>query len=73
VQLDERPKFTLGERLRVLAGVFADKLGLFDGMADRDSISILSAWAKGACVDRGWADRRILRLQRRLRKVCLRL
>jgi transcriptional antiterminator RfaH len=41
VQLEHRPKFTLGERVRVLAGVFADNLGLFDGMADRERVAIL--------------------------------
>jgi transcriptional antiterminator RfaH len=41
VQLDQRPKFALGAKVRVLAGVFAESLGLFDGMADRDRIAIL--------------------------------
>jgi transcriptional antiterminator RfaH len=41
VQLDPRPKFALGERVRVLAGVFANSLGLFDGMADRERVAIL--------------------------------
>ena len=41
VQLDQRPKFALGAKVRVLAGVFAENLGLFDGMADRDRIAIL--------------------------------
>jgi transcriptional antiterminator RfaH len=41
VLLDERPKFALGAKVRVLAGVFAENLGLFDGMADRDRIAIL--------------------------------
>lgn len=41
VRLDQQPKFTLGEKVRVLAGVFADNLGLFDGMADRDRVAIL--------------------------------
>jgi transcriptional antiterminator RfaH len=41
VKLDQRPKFALGERVRVLAGVFAENLGLFDGMADRDRVAIL--------------------------------
>jgi transcriptional antiterminator RfaH len=41
VQLDQRPTFALGAKVRVLAGVFADNLGLFDGMADRDRIAIL--------------------------------
>lgn len=41
VRLDQRPKFALGEKVRVMAGVFADNLGLFDGLADRDRIAIL--------------------------------
>jgi transcriptional antiterminator RfaH len=41
VKLDQRPKFALGEKVRVLAGVFAENLGLFDGMADRERIAIL--------------------------------
>jgi transcriptional antiterminator RfaH len=41
VTLDRRPKFALGEKVRVLTGVFADNLGLFDGMADRDRVAIL--------------------------------
>jgi transcriptional antiterminator RfaH len=41
VKLDQRPKFALGEKVRVLAGAFAENLGLFDGLADRDRIAIL--------------------------------
>ena len=41
VTLDDRPKFAIGEKVRVLAGVFAENLGLFDGMADRDRVAIL--------------------------------
>jgi transcriptional antiterminator RfaH len=41
VKLDRRPKFAIGEKVRVLAGVFAENLGLFDGMADRDRVAIL--------------------------------
>ena len=41
VKLDQRPKFAIGETVRVLAGVFAENLGLFDGMADRDRVAIL--------------------------------
>ena len=41
VMLDQRPKFAIGEKVRVLAGVFAENLGLFDGMADRDRVVIL--------------------------------
>jgi transcriptional antiterminator RfaH len=41
VKLDQRPNFAIGEKVRVLAGVFAENLGLFDGMADRDRVAIL--------------------------------
>lgn len=41
VKLDEGPTFAIGEKVRVLAGVFAENFGLFDGMADRDRVAIL--------------------------------
>jgi transcriptional antiterminator RfaH len=41
VKLDTRPSFSLGAKVRVLAGAFADNLGLFDGLADRERIAIL--------------------------------
>jgi transcriptional antiterminator RfaH len=41
VTLDQRPKFVLGEKVRILAGAFAENFGLFDGLADRDRIAIL--------------------------------
>jgi transcriptional antiterminator RfaH len=41
IKLDPCPKFAIGEKVRVLAGVFAENFGLFDGMADRDRIAIL--------------------------------
>jgi transcriptional antiterminator RfaH len=41
VRLDQPSKFALGEKVRVLAGVFAENFGLFDGMADRDRVAIL--------------------------------
>ena len=41
VQLERRPRFAPGERVRIVDGVFADTLGLFDGMADRDRVAIL--------------------------------
>jgi transcriptional antiterminator RfaH len=40
VTLEQRPRFAIGE-VRELAGVFADNLGLFDGIADRDRVAIL--------------------------------
>lgn len=41
VKIDCHPKFCAGEKVRVLEGVFADCLGLYDGMSDRERISIL--------------------------------
>lgn len=41
VQLDSRPQYSLGEKVRVLAGAFADSFGLFDGLGDRDRVAIL--------------------------------
>lgn len=41
VRLDQRPKFALGEKVRVLAGAFADIVGLFDGLGDRERVAIL--------------------------------
>jgi transcriptional antiterminator RfaH len=41
VQLEQRPRFAPGERVRIVDGVFADSLGLFEGMADRERVAIL--------------------------------
>jgi transcriptional antiterminator RfaH len=41
IQLDRRPRFLLGEKVRVLSGPFSDNLALFDGMGDRDRVAIL--------------------------------
>lgn len=41
VRLDFRPQFRVGDKIRVLDGIFADCLGIFDGMPDRDRVSIL--------------------------------
>jgi transcriptional antiterminator RfaH len=41
VLLRPRPQFALGEKVRVLDGVFADCLGLFDGMKDSDRVAVL--------------------------------
>ncbi len=41
VTLRQRPRFGLGEKVRVLDGVFADCLGLFDGMKDSDRVAVL--------------------------------
>lgn len=41
VELDRRAPFRLGEKVRVLAGAFAENFGLFDGLGDRDRVAIL--------------------------------
>src|SRR5262245_19007847 len=40
VRLEPRP-FRLGEKIRILEGVFADCLGLYDGTTDRDRVTVL--------------------------------
>jgi len=41
VQLDQRPKFQPGDKLRVIDGVFCDSLGLFEGITDNERVTIL--------------------------------
>jgi transcriptional antiterminator RfaH len=41
VRLDRRPPFAPGDRIRILDGAFSACLGLFEGMADRERVSIL--------------------------------
>jgi len=41
VQLDHRPLFRIGDKIRLLEGVFTDCLGFYDGMTDRDRVAIL--------------------------------
>jgi transcriptional antiterminator RfaH len=41
VRLDLRPRFTPGDRIRVVEGAFAACLGLYEGMADRERVAIL--------------------------------
>lgn len=41
VRLERRPQFRAGDKIRVLDGVFADCLGLYEGMTDRDRLAIL--------------------------------
>lgn len=41
IQLDHRPKFRAGDKIRVLDGVFYDCLGIYDGMSDRERVGIL--------------------------------
>jgi transcriptional antiterminator RfaH len=40
IRLEPRP-FRTGDKIRILEGVFADCLGLYDGMTDRDRVTIL--------------------------------
>jgi transcriptional antiterminator RfaH len=41
IQLDRQPLFRLGDKIRVLDGIFSDCLGLYDGMPDRDRVAVL--------------------------------
>jgi transcriptional antiterminator RfaH len=41
IQLDRQPQFRVGDKIRVLDGVFSDCLGLYDGMPDRDRVAVL--------------------------------
>jgi transcriptional antiterminator RfaH len=41
IRLDPPPRFAPGEQVRIVDGVFAACLGLYDGMTDRDRVAIL--------------------------------
>ena len=41
IALDLRPRFSPGDKVRVVDGVFSACLGLFEGMADRERVAIL--------------------------------
>lgn len=41
IQLDIGPRFSPGDKICVVEGVFAASLGLFEGMADRERVAIL--------------------------------
>ena len=41
IKLDSRPRFHVGDKIRVLDGAFSSCLGLFEGMAERERIAIL--------------------------------
>lgn len=41
IRLDLRPNFQKGDKIRVLEGVFADCLGLYEGMRDSERVAIL--------------------------------
>ena len=41
IELERRPQFAAGDKVRVREGVFCDCLGLFEGMGDRERVAIL--------------------------------
>jgi transcriptional antiterminator RfaH len=41
IAMDRRPLFAVGEKVRILAGPFADVVGLFDGLGDRERVAVL--------------------------------
>src|SRR5215471_3544035 len=41
VCVSRRPRFLQGDRIRVIEGAFADCLGLFEGLSDRERVTIL--------------------------------
>ena len=41
VRLDSRPRFAMGEQVRIVDGIFASCLGLFDGISDGERVAVL--------------------------------
>jgi transcriptional antiterminator RfaH len=41
VQLERRPRFASGDKIRVREGAFCDALGLFDGITGQERVAIL--------------------------------
>jgi transcriptional antiterminator RfaH len=41
IRLDRQPRFRVGDKIRVLDGLFSDCLGLYDGMPDCDRVAVL--------------------------------
>ena len=41
VKIDANPQFAPGDKVRVLAGVFMDSAGVFDGVGDHERVAIL--------------------------------
>jgi transcriptional antiterminator RfaH len=41
VQLEHRPRFASGDKIRVLEGAFCDALGLFEGITGQERVAIL--------------------------------
>ena len=41
VRLKSRPRFTVGDQVRIVDGIFASRLGLFDGISDNERVAVL--------------------------------
>jgi transcriptional antiterminator RfaH len=41
IRLERRPRFNPGDSVRVVAGVFSEFLGLYEGMDERDRVAVL--------------------------------
>jgi transcriptional antiterminator RfaH len=41
VRLEARPRFAIGEQVRIVDGIFASCLGLFDGISDNERVAVL--------------------------------
>ncbi len=41
VTFERRPRFTMGEQVRIVDGIFASSLGLFDGVSDGERVAVL--------------------------------
>ena len=41
ISLDQRPRFARGDRVRIVDGVFANCLGLFEGLSDQARVAVL--------------------------------
>jgi transcriptional antiterminator RfaH len=41
IQLDNRPNFRVGDKIRILEGAFYDCLGIYDGMSDTARVGVL--------------------------------
>ena len=41
VQLNRRPQFSPGDKIRVVGGAFCDSIGLYEGLSSRERVAIL--------------------------------
>jgi len=41
IQLDRRPRFSMGDKIRVVGGAFCDCYGLYEGMSGSERVAIL--------------------------------